>query len=475
MSRFLPKSFAARLSLLTIFGLVTTIVLLWYAFGRDRWREAGEVFAIATADRIIATTALLNEVSHIEDYHRIITAISNPGFRVLMPRPLPEKRFHKNHHKDNEWEDNELEDDDDKWEDNVKRLSGLSARIHQQTMIRLHSRSTTPYHISIHRQRGHAPLDSQRLGKRHQLAIRTQLSNGLWVTYLAHPAFIEQKRKYPFFWIIIALGLLAIAIWATHRLSRPWTQLAKAADRFGVDVNAPAIEVSGPSEVRQAAQAFNRMQARLRRFISDRTQMLAAISHDLRTVLTRMKLRAEFIEDTTQREKLQADIDEMNAMLAATLSFARDDVEAEPAVKTEITSLLSTLCDDLSDTGEAVRFHSDATVYARVHPVSLRRALSNLIANAIRYGNEADVALTTEKDDAIITIADRGPGIAESERENVFSPFYRLESSRNRETGGTGLGLTIARTIIRRHGGDIQLSDRPGGGLRINVTLPLDS
>ncbi len=472
MSCFLPKSFAARLSLLIIFGLITTIVLLWYAFGRDRWREAGEVFAVATADRIIATTALLNEVSHVEDYHRIITAISNPGFRVLMPRPLPEKRFHKHHYEDDEWEDDELEGDE--WEDDAKRLSGLSARIHQQTMMRLHSRSTTPYHISIHRQREHAPLDGQRLGERHQLAIRTQLNNGLWVTYLARPAFIEQQRKYPFFWILIALGLLIIAIWATHRLSRPWTQLAKAADRFGVDVNAPAIDVSGPSEVRQAAQAFNRMQGRLRRFISDRTQMLAAISHDLRTVLTRMKLRAEFIEDTTQREKLQADIDEMNAMLAATLSFARDDVEAEPAAKTEITSLLSTLCDDLSDTGEAVRFHSDATVYARVHPVSLRRALSNLIANAIRYGHEADVTLTTEKDYLLITVADRGPGIAESERENVFSPFYRLESSRNRETGGTGLGLTIARTIIRRHGGDIQLSDRPGGGLLVKVTLPLD-
>ena len=117
MSCFLPKSFAARLSLLIIFGLITTIVLLWYAFGRDRWREAGEVFAVATADRIIATTALLNEVSHVEDYHRIITAISNPGFRVLMPRPLPEKRFHKHHYEDDEWEDDELEDDE--WEDGL--------------------------------------------------------------------------------------------------------------------------------------------------------------------------------------------------------------------------------------------------------------------------------------------------------------------------------------------------------------------
>jgi signal transduction histidine kinase len=200
--------------------------------------------------------------------------------------------------------------------------------------------------------------------------------------------------------------------------------------------------------------------------------MLAAISHDLRTMLTRFRLRAEYIDDDEQRAKALADLAEMQAMLDATLSFARDDASAEARTAVDLSSLIQTLCDDLADAGQPVYYDGIHRVTIACRPSALGRALANLIDNAVKYGGEAKVDLSGGDDEVVILIADRGPGIPEDEREKVFAPFYRMEESRSRETGGTGLGLALARDIVRGHGGDITFEDRDGGGLVARVVLP---
>jgi signal transduction histidine kinase len=271
---------------------------------------------------------------------------------------------------------------------------------------------------------------------------------------------------------VSALVILFFAIWAAHRVTRPLAHFAEAADRLGVDLRAPPLPEHGSRELRKAARAFNQMQDRLRRLIDDRTMMLAAISHDLRTVLTRLKLRAEFIDDPQQRDKAVADIDEMRAMLDASLSFARDDTAEEARTSVDLSSLLQSLCDDLSDAGSKVAYDGPSRLAYRSQPVAMRRAFANLIGNALKYGGEADVTAAGDARGVTVEIADRGPGIPADMREQVFAPFFRLEGSRSRDTGGTGLGLSVARGIVRRHGGDITLHDRDGGGLLARVTLP---
>ena len=217
------------------------------------------------------------------------------------------------------------------------------------------------------------------------------------------------------------------------------------------------------------------MQKRLRSFIEDRTQMLAAISHDLRTPITRMRLRAEFVEDEEQRDKMLRDLDEMEAMIAATLSFARDDATREERVQIDLADLLQSLCDQAADGGGLTADYTGPRRLAMFGaPMALKRAFSNLIDNALKYGHAAHVALDAGEGEVVIAIADDGPGIPDNQLDKVFAAFYRVESSRSRETGGVGLGLAVVRSILRGHGGDIELANRPEGGLRATVTLPRD-
>ena len=217
------------------------------------------------------------------------------------------------------------------------------------------------------------------------------------------------------------------------------------------------------------------MQERLQRFIRDRTQMLAAISHDLRTPITSIRLRAEFIEDTELRDRIIATLAEMQRMTEATLAFAREDVTAEPSRVVDIAALVDSVAADLADTDMDIACDPAERIDITGRPDALKRVFRNLIENAVAYGQRARVAISALQGDAIIVIEDDGPGIPETERERVFEPFVRLEESRNQQTGGIGLGLAIARTIVRAHGGDIALDNAAGGGLRVTVTLPLDN
>ncbi|MBU6397200.1 MAG: ATP-binding protein [Rhodospirillales bacterium] len=279
------------------------------------------------------------------------------------------------------------------------------------------------------------------------------------------------------FIVMMLLGGVVITL-AVRQLLVPVKTLAAAAELFGRDVvNAKPLPEVGPSEIVTAARAFNTMAARIRRFVEDRTFLLTAIGHDLRTPITRLKLRAEYMEDDEQRAKMLADLDEMEAMVSATLAFGKDITTTEPLARLDLASLLRTIVDETADMeperAAATDYQGPQHLPINARPLALKRALSNLITNAVKYGDAARVTLHAPAKGVVrIDIDDEGPGIPPEEMERVFEPFRRLETSRNRETGGSGLGLSIARNIVRAHGGDIVLTNQEKG-LRVTVTLPV--
>ncbi len=273
-------------------------------------------------------------------------------------------------------------------------------------------------------------------------------------------------------WLLTAGLLILVVALSARRIVRPLQALGLAADRLGRGEAIPPLPEAGPDELRRATRAFNDMQARLRRFIDDRTRPMAALGHDLRTPITALRLRAELVEEQEARERLLATLDEMHQMVEATLGFLRDEAASEAAREVDVAALTEGLCEDLRELGQDVGFTGPERLVARLRPVALKRALRNLVENAVAYGGRARVTLAAEAREIAITIDDDGPGIPEGELERVFEPFVRLESSRSRETGGIGLGLAIARSIVRAHGGEIVLANRPEGGLRAMVRLP---
>jgi signal transduction histidine kinase len=297
---------------------------------------------------------------------------------------------------------------------------------------------------------------------------------GRWLTTRPRPAFGFDPWQQRLL-LVSALAALAISpvAWAfSRRLAAPISALAAGAERLGRDPGAPPLNISGSAEVAAAVLAFNRMQQRLRLYVEDRTGMMGAIAHDLRTPLTRMRFRIEAAPEPL-REKLAADIDQMEAMVASTLGFVRDIATPHSRRKLEVASLVETVVDEAALTGANASIERADRVVIDGDPLALKRLVANLVDNAIKYGTCASARVFTDGDMAVIEVDDDGPGMPESEVERMFEPFHRLEGSRSRETGGIGLGLAVVRAVARSHGGDVVLSNRARGGLSARVTLPL--
>jgi signal transduction histidine kinase len=281
------------------------------------------------------------------------------------------------------------------------------------------------------------------------------------------------------FWLgrvlLIVLGVVGVAAllaWLLFRkITRPVIALAVASDRFAAGLPAEPLPETGPPELRRATAAFNRMRLRIGDLLAERTSMLAAIAHDLRTPLTRLRLRLEDLPDDTARSRAKADVQAMETMLRETLAYAKDVAGVEQATDLDFAALVRTAVDDLADAGRQATYEGPDRLVLRGRPTALRRAVDNILINAITYGTLAEVTLVATEKTAELQIADRGPGIPEAMRERVFEPFFRLETSRSRTTGGTGLGLALARGIVRAHGGDVRILDRPGGGTLVVATL----
>lgn len=309
----------------------------------------------------------------------------------------------------------------------------------------------------------------------HLLLISMRISDAGWVNFSiarltgAHGSLSSIIASTS----LMAIGVLLLSILLLRSVTRPLRELASATQRLYVDGDPKAIAVSGPREIRELAAAFNGLQQRVKKLIDDRTLTLAAISHDLKTPLTRAQLRVEDVDNAELRRQIDGDLAEMLTMVDSTLAFLKGDQTGEPVQDFDLKAILESICDDLSDAGHRVSFAPTRNIVLRGRHLALKRAFNNLIANAAKYATTV-VVTTTFCDDAVeVFVDDDGPGISPDQREAVFQPFYRIEASRNRATGGTGLGLTVARTIIRGHGGDITLHVAPSGGLRVRVYLPL--
>lgn len=292
------------------------------------------------------------------------------------------------------------------------------------------------------------------------------------ITLSARPAM----SRYGTFWLLgmVLFAAVMVAFWTARRLAGPIREFAEAAERLGVDLTAPALAVRGPQELRTTILAFNRMQDRLRRFLEDRTQMLAAISHDLRAPLARLRLRAELVAEGEQQRKMFDDLDVMNTMIDSTLVFARDDSREEARRLVDLAVLVGDVCEDVADTGGKVSYLGPRCIDVPCRPALMRRAVANLIDNAVKYGAAARVRIDREADRVVIVVDDDGPGIPPEEQERVFAPFYRMEMARDPGKAGVGLGLSVARTIAREHGGDVRLRNRDGGGLGALIELPAE-
>jgi len=292
---------------------------------------------------------------------------------------------------------------------------------------------------------------------------------------------LRDQRQRPFWagsWAVTLLFAIVsvslLSLWATRALTAPLSAFAKAAENFSVNGAASALPERGPEEIRSVAKALNRMRERITTLIDDRTKMLAAISHDLRTPITRMRLRAEFIEDDLHRQRMMGDLDQMRSMLESVLSFLRNDRKLEAMTLTDIASTLQLVADQYADIGHKVTYEGPQHAMAIVRPDDLTRSVTNLVENSVRYGALVTVRLTTSADFATIEVEDDGPGISDARKEVMLEPFVRGDDARNMDDmTGFGLGLSIARAVVLAHGGKLSLHDRQPNGLIVRIELPV--
>jgi len=320
---------------------------------------------------------------------------------------------------------------------------------------------------------GHPNSDTSNSSEHFILTI--QLDDNSWLQFRGqaphkHRAFFANIIG---IFIVFIVSIFFIALLISRQIIKPLRSFSNAAISFSVDINAMPLAESGPIEIIHTARAFNTMQQRISHFVKERMQIIAAISHDLRTPLTRLRLRFDAMNNLPEYEKIIMDINDMQTMLDATLAFAKDDSKQEERTKINLTSLLQTICDDAIDAGGKIECDLQLGIEINCGPVALKRAVNNIVDNSLRYGGSALVTLRREMQQVIISVRDQGTGIPEDEQQKVLMPFYRIEKSRNKHTGGTGLGLTVAKTIISAHGGEISLENMEEGGLQVVITLPL--
>ncbi|MET0029696.1 MAG: ATP-binding protein [Candidatus Thiodiazotropha sp.] len=449
--RLWPDSLAGR-TLALLLGMTLLLIIGSAILLHDeRIERFDERNVFRLLERVTTLFKLINDADGAER-QRIIQRASEPGDRITVdPQPAVKS-----------WPRHPLE----------KMISHRLRRA-----LQLEERADVRVHVEM----DHPDLPPEEFSPReariHELkgiAIAVRLGDDHWLNFHAQdfektPPWASKTLYLLLMWLVL---LVISGLFIARRMARPMAQLADAAERFGLGHTLPPLDETGPREVRDTIHAFNRMQARLHKHITDRSQMLAAVSHDLRTPITTLRLRAEYIEDPEMREKTLATLEEMEAILSATLSFAKDEAADEQARNTDLAALLQSLVDDHEDLGGDVTYAGPERLTLTCRPVALKRALNNLIDNGLKYGGSVVASLTRNPIRVEIVIEDNGPGIPEDQLEAVITPFYRLESSRSRETGGTGLGLAVAKSVTLAHGGELVLRNRAEGGLQVKVLLP---
>lgn len=307
-----------------------------------------------------------------------------------------------------------------------------------------------------------------------QFEIHVRDSSGQWRTYSkrGEGVFDTVEQRFLLLFIVGALIMILPAVYLARRLAQPFRDLADAAEQLGRDPGRPVAPIVGPPEAVRAGKALVETAHKLDAYLTDRVHMVGALAHDLRTPLTRLAFRAEGLSPEAAAD-FTADIAEMESMIAATLGFVRGSEKGHPRERMELCSLIERIAEDLAVSGKAMLTSCPELLVVEGDRSSIRRMLTNLIENALTYGGQTEARMTRKGEWAVIEILDEGPGLSSADMARVFEPFYRAESSRNRNTGGIGLGLPYARLVAESHGGEIELENRPTGGLCARVTLPL--
>ena len=468
MKRFLPRTLFARMVLVLLGGLIAAQFLSFAV----HWRERGEFMmrtaGLHSAERVADIIKLLDATPAAERL-RIVGVLNSPPFRIRLG--AAEETVES---------DAELTGEAAQYEALLKEALGGDYPLKVSvTAARRRGGPGPGYGMMYGGRAGEGGMpgagnNGMRGFTMLSFVVQTQLRDATAVTLDARRP--QDSADWPLRMLISLVVLLAVVfavtLVAARWVTRPLKTLAAAAEDLGNDLNRPPLDEGGPLEVSRAARAFNAMQAKLAALISDRTRIFSAMSHDLKTPITRLRLRTEMLDDAALRDKFAQDLKEMEEMVGAALDFMRGLDSSEPAQPVDIMALIESIVRDAREVGGDVRIEGAARASFTGHPQSLKRCLTNLVDNAVKYGTGATIAVEDGVQALSICVRDAGPGLAEAELERVFEPFYRVEASRNRATGGSGLGLTIARNIARAHGGDVVLRNRASGGLAAELTLP---
>lgn len=439
--RIFPDTIAGRTIAVLLFGLVTLhLASIWaYQFGLDS--EVGLTNAARTAERLIAIQSTLSALPP-EDREATAHTLSGGALEVHYSSvPL-----------------------------------AVAPAVSTQALA--HLRDELAKRMPNHTQQAlvvGAPTKGT--GNRtdpHLTLVSMKLADAGWVN--ANIALLDgphsSMRAIVISTALMALGVLGIALGMAGSVTRPIRKCASEAQRVYIASEPQPIPVDGPREVRELATAFNEMQQRIKKLVDERTLVLAAVSHDLKSPLARLRLRIEELESDDRRRDLEADLDEMLQMIDSSLEFLRSDHTGEEKQRLDIGAIIGTICDDFSDRGFTVTVERQGKAVFSGRRLALKRAFTNLIGNAIKYGQSAQIRVVAAEHSITIVIEDEGPGIPEHELDKVYAPFYRIETSRSRDTGGSGLGLTVAKSVITGHGGSLGLANRPDRGLSATIVLP---
>jgi len=446
LRRLWPDTVASRAILILIAAL-----LGFHALGYWAWRVGADTLAASASDRALAARML--------SISRAVAGVSGDAERSRVAHDLSDASLEAHWSRVGLTLDNGTDDE---------RAGMMAARLREQApglgaeALRIGFAAA-----GTHNHGGGAVW-------RHMMLASLRLDDGSWVNFSISTLEPGSYEGWGAFAMMICVGVAIIGVavlllrWATW----PLRELALAAERFSIDQAPQPLAETGPVEVRRAARAFNTMQERIQRLVTERMQAMAAVSHDLRTPITRLRLRAELLEDAATRRLVDADLGEMETMIDSTLAYLRGGKSDERMRPLDLAPVVETIVDEFQDQGRDVSLSGVGSAPVLGQAPSLKRAFSNLIGNALKYGDVARVSVAAAAGHFTVTVEDQGPGIPAEARQRVFEPFVRLEESRSRETGGSGLGLTIARAVIVAHGGEISLEDRPGGGLRVVVSIP---
>ncbi len=466
MRRLLPQTLPVWVLFIVIAGLLASQVATLYIVARDRAASSDVVDYYRLNDRAFSAVQLMYSASP-DERKRMASGVTSSSYAMTVTdTPAVGSAIAQ---------DDQLAELEDILVGRLSKFGVTEARVRRDPaslMERTPRRNTQDSDV------GEVEKDLLALAagfaKSDKLTASIQFADGQWLNFtepIIPPGPVLSLDSLPLYGVMAGLVVI-MSVWSLRRLTAPYRVMETAVKRIGDDLKSPPISESGSREIRAAAHAINTMQARLREYVEDREQLAAALAHDLRTPLTRMRLRLALLRSSRIRDELARALADIEGIARSVIDFATFEVAEEKAERIDFLSLVESVADGFEEARLAEAGMRSRELICVARPVALKRCVTNLVQNAVTYGKKAHLSLHRSDETIALVIRDEGPGIPQAKLDAVFSPFVRLEGSRSRETGGLGLGLTIARNIARSAGGEIILSNRPDGGLQTELRLP---